>query len=348
MVRRYAMKVPKPRKLPSGSWFIQLRLGGESVPITALTEKDCVRQAEYAKSQYRMGLRAPKQPEPSPALSEVIDRYIAKRDAVLSPSTVRSYNIIRQNRFQAAMNCPIDTIDWQQLINRESALCAPKTLKNAWRLVASAVGEATGAAPKAVLPQIAPNERPFLDPQQVTAFIAAVKDTDIAIPAMLGLCSLRRSELLALRWENVDLKRKTIHVSGAAVPGSDNMLVYRKENKNSTSNRIVPIMIPELHAALSASQKPSGLVVTTPPKTLWAKINRICAANGLPQVGVHGLRHSFVSLCYHLDVPEKIVMEIGGWKDYATMRKIYTHIAQYDIARHTSAIEQFFAADQIH
>ena len=29
------MKVPAPRKLPSGSWFIQLRLGGESIPVTA-------------------------------------------------------------------------------------------------------------------------------------------------------------------------------------------------------------------------------------------------------------------------------------------------------------------------
>ena len=34
------MKVPAPRKLPSGSWFIQLRLGGESIPVTAATAKD--------------------------------------------------------------------------------------------------------------------------------------------------------------------------------------------------------------------------------------------------------------------------------------------------------------------
>ena len=32
------MNVPKARKLPSGNWFIQLRLGGESISITAATE----------------------------------------------------------------------------------------------------------------------------------------------------------------------------------------------------------------------------------------------------------------------------------------------------------------------
>jgi hypothetical protein len=45
------MKTPKPRKLPSGSWFIQLRLDGESVPITASTERECVRKAQLIKAE---------------------------------------------------------------------------------------------------------------------------------------------------------------------------------------------------------------------------------------------------------------------------------------------------------
>lgn len=36
------MKVPKPRKLTSGTWFIQMRLGGESVPVSAATRTGCV------------------------------------------------------------------------------------------------------------------------------------------------------------------------------------------------------------------------------------------------------------------------------------------------------------------
>ena len=43
------MKVPAPRKLPSGSWFIQLRLGGESIPVTAATAKDCTRERPPSK-----------------------------------------------------------------------------------------------------------------------------------------------------------------------------------------------------------------------------------------------------------------------------------------------------------
>ena len=43
------MKVQKARKLPSGSWFIQLRLDGKSIPVTERTEKECIRAAQLAR-----------------------------------------------------------------------------------------------------------------------------------------------------------------------------------------------------------------------------------------------------------------------------------------------------------
>ena len=45
------MKIPKARKLPSGTWHIQLRLGGESITVNARTEKECVRQAQIIKAE---------------------------------------------------------------------------------------------------------------------------------------------------------------------------------------------------------------------------------------------------------------------------------------------------------
>lgn len=57
---------------------------------------------------------------------------------------------------------------------------------------------------------------------------------------------------------------------------------------------------------------------------------------------MHGLRHSFASLAYHLHMPERIAMEIGGWSDSGTMHKIYTHIAQSDIKRYQAAMGNFY------
>lgn len=345
------MKVPKPRRLNSGTWFIQLRLGGKSIPITASSEGECKRQAGLAKAEYLAGKRAPEpeietEPEKLPTLGEAVDAYISARSNILSPATIRGYKTIRKNRFQDLMGTSLSDLsdaDWVLACNREAALCSAKTLTNAWRFLASVIRRTAGREPPQVtLPQVVPNEVEFLEPDQVQVFIRAVKGTQAQIPTLLALSSLRRSEICALRWENVDLKKGRILVKGAAVFDEHQKLVRKNENKNRSSTRYVPIMIPELADALKQQKKAEGLVVTCHPNTIldWAK--DICRKNGLPEVGTHGLRHSFASLAYSLGVPEKITMEIGGWADSQTMRRIYTHVAKKDVKRYETKLSEFF------
>lgn len=338
------MKVPKAKKLPSGSWYIQLRLGGESISITRQTEKECIQAAQFTKAEYLAGLREKK--ETLPTLGEAIDSYIKNKSNVLSPSTLRGYQIIRKNRFQSHMDKNLSEFkrnDWVKMCNDEAAVCAPKTLQNAWRFVASVLRENGVSVPKLTLPQVPPNDRPFLEPEEITTFVKAVKGTNVEIPALLALSSLRRSEISALTWENIDFKKRCIYVRGATVPGRDHKFVRKQTNKNRTSTRTVPILMDELLNALQEKGGATGPIVTDHPDTIRKGINRVCAKCGLPEVGVHGLRHSFASLAYHLGIPEKITMEIGGWADGQTMRKIYTHVAQADRTKYTDKLSTFFA-----
>lgn len=93
------MKIPEPRKLKSGKYFIQLRLGGESISVTHLSEKESKRQAGLVKAEYLAGKRMMTKQEAPAAqtLGEAIDRYIKTRDNILSPSTIRGYQTIRNN-----------------------------------------------------------------------------------------------------------------------------------------------------------------------------------------------------------------------------------------------------------
>ena len=59
-------------------------------------------------------------------------------------------------------------------------------------------------------------------------------------------------------------------------------------------------------------------------------------------MGVHGLRRSFASLCYHLGISEAVTMISGGWSDFRTMRKIYTKISESDIANQAKLYTEFF------
>lgn len=344
------MKVPEPRKLKSGKWFIQLRLGGESISVSNFDKNACIREARAIKAEYQIGKRAPKAAPEAPTLNAAIDAYIKARENVLSPSTIRGYHEIQRNRFQSTMPRQLDQVqdaEWQGIVNAEAALCSPKTLRNAFFFVQSVVKFATGKQlPPVTLPGPTPAEKKFLTPDQIRVFVQAVKNHKHAVPALLALSSMRASEIAALRWENIPEDPDFIQVSGAAVTGDWNIMHLKPQNKNETSNRKVPVLIPELREAIRRDRKPSGPVLTVHPTNLYMTVNRICKANNLPEVGVHGLRHSFASLAYHLRMPERIAMEIGGWKDAGTMRKIYTHIAQSDIERYKGELEKFYAPQE--
>lgn len=341
------MIVPKPRRVSSGNWYIHMRLGGESISITERTEKACIRSAQLIKAEYLAGKRKKADPEPQAApvtLTQAIDRYIAARSNVLSPATIRGYRTIQKHRFAELMKQPVAEItrDAAQLaVNQERILCASKTLLNAWRFISGVIAEETGTRLEIRLPQLVRNERGFLMPDQIDTFVEAVHGTAFEIPALLALCSLRQSEILGLRWQDVDLDAGTVRVSGATVPNEHHRFVRKDTAKNLSSIRTVPIM-PQLTDALKAVPHDGELVTRMSASWMFKGINKICEANGLPQVGVHGLRHSFASLAYHLGMPEKIAMEIGGWSDDATMRKIYTHVAEVDRKNSVNAMQEYY------
>ena len=254
---------------------------------------------------------------------------------------------MRDNAFQEISGRKVKTIrdnEWAGIVNRAAKTRSAKALTNEWMFLRSALKHACGkTVPDVRLPQVVRNERPFLDSEQIKLFLDAVKGEQIEVVALLALHSLRLSEILAMRWENIDLQNGKMHVSGSAVHDESHTLVYKETNKNRMSNRVIPIMIPRLKELLEEQQKPSGLVCQISPNNVHKKINRICDKAGLPHVGTHGLRHSFASLCYHLDVPEKVVMQLGGWCDDGTMRRIYTHISEIDKRKNENEIANFFA-----
>lgn len=332
--------------MQSGKWNIQLRIGGQSISITKPTKRECEVEAAAIKTAWETGGDL-NSTQSNLTVYDAMDRYIQDRSNVLSPSTIRCYKVMRDNAFQEIAGRKVKSIkdnEWAGIVNREAKTKSAKTLKNEWMFLRSALKIVCGKTVKDVrMPQVVRNERPFLDSDQIKLFLDAVKGEQIEVAALLALHSLRLSEILAMRWENIDLENGKIHVSGSVVYDESYTLVYKGTNKNKTSNRVIPIMIPRLKELLEEQKKPSGLVCPGSPNNVPRKINKVCDKAGLPHVGTHGLRHSFASLCYHLDVPEKVVMQLGGWGDDGTMRRIYTHISEIDKRKNENQIANFFA-----
>ena len=338
------MKVPKPRKLPSGTWFINLRLGGANIPVSADTEKACRDKAALIKAEHNAGKKRIAKSELT--LREALSRHIEKKEkAARSPETIRSYEVIKENRFQSAMDKRVSTINnWQELYDIDASHLSAKTMSNTWMLIKSACKSECGIElPEIEVKEIKRKGRPFLEPEEITAFVKAIKGSKYEIPMLLELSSCRASEVSGLDWKDVDLKNNRIYINGAIVRDKDNKYVEKTDNKTAESTRYVPIFIPELKAALEAVPDKTGKVVKARANTIYRNVNRICEGAGLPTIGNHGLRHSFASLCYSLGVPIKITMQIGGWSDYNTVMKIYTHLSKRDVGKYTQDLTNFFA-----
>jgi len=334
------MKLPVPRQLDSGNWFVRVQVGGKRISVTEKTKQRCIDKAMLLKAQGRNGLLALHDPV-NITLHDAMDNYLIVRSNVLSASTIAGYRDIQRLRFKSVMDSPIKNISsWQAVINAEAKLVAPKTLKNSWSFAHSALKEA-GVPDKDIkveLPQIPKNERPFLDPDEIKSFLKIIKGTECELAAILALHGLRRSEVRDVM--KSDVGKDVIHVRGACVRNEDNKFIHQKANKTEASRRDVPIMIPRLRKLVA--EAPEGYLVTTYPSSTYRQINRLCKMNGLPEVGWHGLRHSFASLCYHLRIPELETARLGGWDDVNTVIKIYTHLAQKDKKSTEKKLKAFF------
>ena len=338
----HAMKVPTPKKLPSGMWRVQLQIDGERISVTRPTKKDCENEARLIKAEHLSGKKSAALLRDSSTLEAAMNDYIDKRSNVLSPSTVNGYRSIARTRFQRFAGERIDKLDWQTVINHEATLCSPKTLKNAWGFVRSVLAEHE-ISPTVTLPAPKPAEKNWLTPEQIPMFLEAFRGVPGEVGALLALSSLRRSEIYGLDWSDIDLAANIIHVHRSRILDEHNQLVSRDQNKTSASTRDVPIFLPRLRELLTTAEKKTGPVMTVAIGTLYDQIRSVCTRANLPQVGVHGLRHSFASLCYSLGVNELQCMKLGGWSDYGTMRKIYTHLSENDMKPGADKLTDFFS-----
>lgn len=328
------IKTPSPRKRGQ-RWYIDLRR--EGVTVIEDTEAEAMAKAKAIRAGF---IKAEKK-HPPLTLRQAIDKYISERDNVLSPSTVRGYEAIRKSRFKNYINDDIGAINWQSAINDEAKLYSPKTVKNEYGLIRSVLRSNGVELPNVTLPQAECKQLAWLDYEQIQTFIAAIRDEPCEMAALLALHSLRRSELLAITPNKI--VDGYIYVDGSRVFDKDNNLIEKTTNKNTASKRKIKIMIPRLAELIAAyAGEPDEPYISCYANTIWAQINTICSASGLPKVGVHGLRRSFASLAYHLGWSERQTMRVGGWSDFKTVHNIYIKLSEADVAKDIQKMAQFY------
>ena len=192
--------------------------------------------------------------------------------------------------------------------------------------------------------------RPGGAADQVAELLDAAGSTRYApLFELLVHTGLRRGEALALRGADVDLDRGMLRVRGT-LARIDGVLVVT-EPKTAKSNRFVPISAPAEHLLqdvrgsqaaerlrAGSAWHETGFVFTTEtgdpcdPRNALRAFKVVAARAGLPDAGLHTLRHSAASAMLSHSVPLKVVSEILGHSSIAITGDVYGHVSP-DVSR---------------
>lgn len=132
---------------------------------------------------------------------------------------------------------------------------------------------------------------------------------------------LRRGEVLALRWSNVDLDQEFLQVTHT-LQRVDGELRFQPP-KTRTSRRTVPLPKPCVDAlkAHKAAQAEERLAVG--PK--WCDEDMVRTVLGEPAPRFHDMRHTCVSLLLAEGAPPHVVQQIVGHSAIDVTMTIYAH-----------------------
>lgn len=264
------------------------------------------------------------------AFLEFARKYIASKDNVLSPATIRGYQTVINQIPYGFKNKQLRAItqeDVQLLINELSGSVKPKTVRNISGFVSAVMRSVIPDwRSTATLPQ--KKVEPFYAPEKsdVKAILRYVKDTKYEIPYWLAVYGLRRSEIGAL--ETSDLNNNTITVNKALVQDANKNWVV-KSTKTTASTR--EIQVSDYVAGL-IRELPEGPVYTGSLHTLNEHLHIIQDKLGIKRFRLHLLRHFFASTARGI-APDACVEYFGGWKPGSEiMKKVYDYAQKKELA----------------
>lgn len=318
------MKIPKIRKLPSGNYFCQLRIDGQSISITEPTEELC----EAKAIAYKAGLLKTRKRPDEMTVKQACEKWIAEAAGRLSPTTVNGYQRIVKNYFPSLMNLQLKDVDNRVLQKAVNIECkrityrgkptSPKSIQNAFAFVGQVL-RAHDIETHITLPEVKPAPVAILTPEEV---FQAVKGTPVELPVLLSMwLSFSMSEIRGLT-KSKSIKNNQITIAETVVD-VDGKAVRKSGGKEV--KRVRTLEIPPYIKKLIDNVE-GDVIVPASAASIANRFYRLLDKAGLPHMKFHGLRHINASVMAELQIAPAVANQRGGWKTNYTRERVYTHV----------------------
>jgi integrase len=178
------------------------------------------------------------------------------------------------------------------------------------------------------LPAVRGRRERIASPAEAQQLLAALPERDRPIWATALFAGLRRGELMALGWDDVDLAASVIRIERSY----DDKGRVEIEQKSRAGQRTIPI-VGALRDVLvehkTRQGRDGGLVfgssAETPfqPSNLWRRAHRAWKRAGLQPIGLHEARHTFASVLIAAGVNAKAITTYMGHASIQTTYDLY-------------------------
>jgi integrase len=193
-------------------------------------------------------------------------------------------------------------------------------------------------------PRADPKKMRALDTAETAALLEVARPYRLFVPIMLAVtCGLRRGEICALRWRNIDLSSAAqLSVTGSAEQTKEGVREKATKSGRPRTVALTALAVEELsrHKARQAEEllrfgirqsddmyvvaQAEGLPLK--PNSLTHEFVRFIDGTTLPRVRFHDLRHSHATHLLSSGVHPKIAQERLGHATIAITLDLYSHV----------------------
>lgn len=244
-----------------------------------------------------------------------------------------------------------------------------KSIRNVHVLISNALSLAVSdgylpsnpAKGRDVVPTGRSREMKCWDADETRKFLATAADDRLfAAWRIVATCGLRRGELLALRWADLDFHAGTLRVERALVVDPNTHKFVFQSPKTERSRRTIDLdsvtvdAIKRHRVAQAQERLAAGdawaegdLVFSNEigepirPETFARRFHALVKVAGVTRIRVHDVRHTAASLALQAGVPLHVVSDMLGHATSSITLDVYSHVLR---GQRTDAAERIAAA----